>query len=392
VSDLTCNGAAVLSAVIRVPRVGAWVADLVVDVAEAPRGAVTLASADGALSVRGTVVRGGPTLETSALCVVGGAGRLAAEVPPLYYRGVPTRLPLGDLLREAGETLSATAQAAVLDRLLDRWVRERAPASTALGLLLDAVGGLWRVLFDGTVWVGEESWPVVELEHDLVSEDPAGDRVTIATDALPAALRPGTTFRDRRVSYVEHGFNATDAQTTVWFERASATLDRLAEGLEAFVRRTMRGVLHHARFPSRVVEQNPGDFTLALRPDNPALPGLVGVPLRTFVPGAVVKLAFPLEGPAPRVLLGFEGGDPRRPFADLWEAGTLGELAIPVATRLHLGDPAPSRGVARLNDTVEATEDWALWFAAVATAAGAAPPPETPLGAISSASAKVRSA
>jgi hypothetical protein len=347
VSDLTLNGAGVQHGTLRLPRIGAWTAEVVVDVATAPSGAVTLATGDGRYSLRGTVVRSGVDGERAHVRIVGGAGGLGREVAPVYYRGVPLRLPLGEVLRAAGETLSTTSDAAVLGRLLGKWTRERAPVGTLLGHLLDAVGGVWRVADDGTVWIGEETWPAASAaDVDLVAEEPTHARVTVGAESLPLGIRPGTTYRGQRVSYVEHTFDADAARAEVWFEREGAAADRWGVALDALVRHTMREVLWHARFPARVVRQN-ADLTLDLDPDDDRLPDLVAVPLRLPVPGATVKVAAGC-----RVLVAFEAGDPRRPIAEVWESGTLNELAIPAATRIDLGN-SPSRGVAREDDTVD---------------------------------------
>jgi hypothetical protein len=257
VADLSLNGAAVQHGTLRLPRIGAWTAEVVVDVATAPSGAVTLATGDGRYSLRGTVVRSGVDGERAHVRIVGGAG------------------------------------------------------------------GLWRVADDGTVWIGEETWPAASAaDVDLVAEEPTHARVTVGAASLPLGIRPGTVYNGQRVSYVEHTFDADAARAEVWFEREGATADRWGVALDALVRHTMRGVQWHARFPARVVGQN-ADGTLDLDPDDDRLPDLVAVPLRLFLPGVTARVVA-----GARVLVGFEAGDPRRPIAELFESGALSELTI----------------------------------------------------------------
>jgi hypothetical protein len=64
--------------------------------------------------------------------------------------------------------------------------------------------------------------------------------------------------------------------------------------------------------------------------------GLAKVPIRHGLPGVTVKVK---QGA--RLLLGFEAGDPRRPYASLWEPGAIEEISIdggdqPIA---RAGDP-----------------------------------------------------
>jgi hypothetical protein len=87
-------------------------------------------------------------------------------------------------------------------------------------------------------------------------------------------------------------------------------------------------------YPSTVLKDH-GDMHLDLRPDHTALPDLVRVPLRLFLPGVYVKVR-----PGGRVLLGFEEASPTRPVAYLWEAGAVVVVDIRTAggRRVRLDD------------------------------------------------------
>ncbi len=89
-------------------------------------------------------------------------------------------------------------------------------------------------------------------------------------------------------------------------------------------------------YPSTVLKDH-GDMHLDLRPDNAALPDLVRVPLRLFLPGAYVRVR-----PQGRVLLGFEEANPARPVAYLWEAGAVAVVEVRTAggRRVRLDDEA----------------------------------------------------
>ncbi len=77
-----------------------------------------------------------------------------------------------------------------------------------------------------------------------------------------------------------------------------------------------------ALYPATVLADH-GDMHLDLEPDHPDLPMMVRVPLRVFLPGAYVRVR-----PQSRVLLGFEGGDLRRPAAYLWQSGSLAVVEV----------------------------------------------------------------
>lgn len=91
------------------------------------------------------------------------------------------------------------------------------------------------------------------------------------------------------------------------------SLDRIRSALEAFIRQVTSRIDFLALYPARVVAQHP-DGTLEVQPDDARLAGLARVPIRYGLPGVSATVE-----PGARVLLGFEGGDPSRPIATLWE-------------------------------------------------------------------------
>lgn len=197
-------GVDVVSARISMPLSGVWHADVVLDASAAPAGRVTLA-VDGGLSLTGTVRRGGAYLETAYTRIVGGAGGFALDAVPKFYTAATVRVVLGDLLRTAGEVLSGTADPAALAVRLPSWTTIRQSVGSAVAVLLGRSGASWRVLPDGTVWLGAETWPdsgLVEPGTVDVDEQPEQGLVILGVEA--PQLRPGMTYGGRQVSLVEH--------------------------------------------------------------------------------------------------------------------------------------------------------------------------------------------
>lgn len=106
-------------------------------------------------------------------------------------------------------------------------------------------------------------------------------------------------------------------------------LDRLKSQLAALVTRVASQMDFHALYPSTVVTQS--GQTLEVKPDSAKIPPLSGVPLRLGIPGAEADVA-----PGARVLLGFEAGDPSRPYCSLWEGTRPTRLAL-AADMVHIG-------------------------------------------------------
>jgi hypothetical protein len=320
VSYATLNGRGVYWGELRIPRIGAWDGDFGVarEGAENVSGAVEIRI--GSRTWKGTARRSGENKGVLHVRVVGGAGGLASVLPAKAYQGVPVRIPLEDLLREAGETLAATSDAATLGVVLSKWNRREGHAGMALASLLEASGASWRVLADGSVWIGPETWPAASLvDYGYVEQAPgAGAIEIIATDPT---VYPGEMFRDQRVSVVTHRLDGRRIRTRILTEETQKA-DRLKDALLGVVRSAFPSLDFLASYPARVVTQN-SDGTLELVPDDARLASLSNVPIRYGVPGVTAKV------PAgSRVLLGFAGGVPSLPIATVWESGEPTEIVI----------------------------------------------------------------
>lgn len=215
---LTANGIGVYRGVVSLPRVGAWHADLEVDTTDALTGAVAMEA--GGITFRGTVSRGASYLGVAHVRVVGGADGLRKRAKPVHYVHPQVRTPLGDLLRAAGETLSATVLPAILNRQLEAWTVLDAPIGEQLSVLVARAlgdGVAWRVLADGTVWVGVETWPAAGIADDAFRElgrSPVDDSLELGLDG--AVLLPGTTLDGRRIDYCEHILEDGELRTRAW--------------------------------------------------------------------------------------------------------------------------------------------------------------------------------
>jgi hypothetical protein len=325
--DLQLNGIDVLDGVLQMPRIGRWTADLRIDSATVPSGSVTLTSSDGTLSLRGAVRRGGEYTEVGHVYLVGGTGGLEGETAPVYYRSVTLQTPLTALLQSLGETLSPTSDATALNTFLPRWTREKGPGGPALARLADAAGVGWRVLDDGTVWLGRDAFAdagVGEDEYELLEDRPAEFRVLIATEQIPSKIRPGTTFRDKRVAFVEYRIAVGGTVTTqVYFERSAPSSHPTLGPLESIIRSTMRETRFHRLCEAKVISQN-ADDSLNVMLDDESLPHMTDVPFYKFAPGIKVRVS-----PGARCVVAFIGGNPSKPIVIGWESGAT--LEVPVA-------------------------------------------------------------
>ncbi|MGK3995092.1 hypothetical protein [Sorangium sp. So ce1024] len=345
---VSCDGIRVNSGEIVMPRVGAWLADLALDGAP-PTGACTISVADGAVTFRGTVVRSQSFRERHTALIVGGAGGLSNYIAHHHHRAVPLELPVAAILKDAGETLSTASDAATLRKRLDAWSRRAGTAGDALTTLLDDVGASWRVLDDGTVWVGAETWPEATVAVQTLSDGGSQDSAEVATD-LPV-LRPGVTVGGRKVSTVIHRFEPSRVRTRLLCERNG--LDRLRGAFAGLARQALAAVDYHPSYAATVVQQQ-GNGDLEVRVADERFrrtaggTGIAGVKNWPGVPGVSYVLR-----KGTRVLLGFLDGIGKTPIVTGWHASETPERVTLEADRINLGTNA-ARGVARHSDTVNA--------------------------------------
>lgn len=310
----TLNGLNLITCSIQEPRIGVWSAVVDVDTDTTITGNVTI-TIDG-VSWVGTVVKGDQHAGRFHAQVVGGAGKLATQLDAKYYLGVSLSAVLDDLMLGTGETLSSTTDSSIRSHSVARWARPQGKASAALKQVADEMSLTWRVLRDGTVWLGTDTFAAVSPTYDEIDKVPGRDSVLIAPDA--PTLLPGTTFLSRKVSRVTTSIQDSGLRQEILFESASGG-SRVTEDIAAFVDQQVTNRIDYSRmYPAKVLKQA-GDGSLEVLPDAQKLRGngLTRVPIRHGIPGVHVTVP-----PGGKVLLFFESGDPKLPAVALWPDGS----------------------------------------------------------------------
>ena len=280
-----------------------------------------------------------------------------------YQKPIPLRHPL---IFYFGHTATFFINKLVLAGLVEQRINAKFESMFAIGV--DEMS--WDDLNDARY-----DWPRVE-EVRGVRVDPRAGRWELAgAAALPIVPGRVVTLDGKavRVGAVEHRLHEVALRTVVFEERATDPANRLMAAIESIVRRTVRQVDYLALYPGRVVAQDGDGGPLDVELDEPRFALPRAIPYRTLAGVAVTVPA------GARVLVGFEGGDPARPYAGLWELGDV--------TRLVIG--GGTQGAARHGDAVSASTAFDAWVQSVSIATGVTPPVGE-LGAISTSSDVVR--
>ncbi len=195
--------------VLRLPAHGNWVATMDIGApagpAEMTPATLKIARSTGSVDTfTGTVRRRNltPGTQNLSVTIVGGAARLLAPpIPARHHTGgsttVPAGLVLAGIAQAAGERLAAGAEAAIDAYPLQRYTRVAGEAWAALDVLASDLGVEWRVLADGALWMGTETWPTVDARAYYYRGDPRDGAVLYIPDGAP--YRPGTTIDGARV-------------------------------------------------------------------------------------------------------------------------------------------------------------------------------------------------
>lgn len=338
----TANDHRILRATITERSHGNWTAELATDSDDntALSGAVTLTVDDQAWT--GHMVRsaidGGQVLSM----VAGGTGGWKTTLGARSYVAPSMRTVLQDIATAAGEALSSTIASAVLGTQVPHWTRSEGTTAEALEAVAAKLGPTYRarVLRDGTLWIGEDTWAAFDLDAIELENNGAHRYRVFGPEQLD--LKPGVTLNGERVAQVEHRVSEDGLRTY------AHTLDQLTAttksagvfaSLKAIVDRILgRRLDMLALYPCRVASQNSAGL-LELTPDDDRIKGfgLQAVPIRHGLPGFTCRV------PAgARVRVGFDAGDESRPFALLWDEGDVTSVTF----------DGGSAGVARVGDEV----------------------------------------
>ncbi len=363
---VTANDVAVLNGSIMMPLNGIWTADIVVDQTEVDGfeagDSVTIASQDG-FSFVGTVApfRAGEFIDSVHVRILGGAGGMSSPVrpqsfvqPSAYVRDV-----LNALASDSGETLSSTISSSFTQSNLVAWAITAGPVSSALNVLLDIVAPTfgWRMLADGTLWMGVETWPESSAEHTILDHNPIEGTYMLGADS--PLITPGVSLPViGNINRVEHQLGQGMVRSKVWTE---SNADRgILPSVRAIVAQAIAPIDYYSFYSGTIRKQSSDLTTVDIEPDNAALlgPGFQRVPLRHGLPGCKVQISN-----GSKIRIGWDDGNPQKPFAAIWN----GEETV---QKVQIGGTTK---VARDGDDVSKSTPMGVWMDAV-TSATAVPP------------------
>lgn len=353
-AEITLNGQPVLELDLHLPLNGAWSAEIQVATDTEVNQGDTIVLGLPDLELTGRVVRAGIFAERLRVRITGGSVDWGAAQPVKHYKQTTADQVVEDVAVELEAPLGVD---------LPFWTRNPGTTGSTVQAIASYLGHNWRVNPDGTVRIAAEAPSAVDTTAMVeIARDPARGLVETAPDS--AVVLPGVLAGDDSVGDVLYSQGADGLFRCRYYTEARG---RLRHALERVIRWVMRDTLFLGLYTAEVVRQA-GDGTLDLMPDDDRLrsQGLQSVPIRHGLPGVTVEV------PAgERVLLGFDSGDPSKPYAALWHEGQV--------TRVNIGGEvavALSTLVTERLDTIQQAFDAHLH----PTGMGPSGPPQEPIG------------
>jgi hypothetical protein len=336
-SAATLNSLRATSARVSLPAWGCWYAEVSLDGEHALAGPVTLQIAD--LTLKGTILSGGPAKGRSDFRVVAGAGGWGRSLKALAYAtdaGVKVSTVLTDAASAVGETI-ATVDAAL--RTGPEFVRPDGPASRVLEMTSPRS---WYVDEAGVTHLGKRAAVAFTgIATRVTPADLSRRTVTLAAEQI-AKLLPGAIVDGLEAVDVHHSIDSKGGlRTELWGSLAGGS----SRTLEAFRKildqidpdRAFRGVTEY-----RVVTTSGKRLNLQPIRVSTGMPELRNVPAMPGVGGCDTDPAL-----GSRVLVGFVDSDPGRPVVLAYEDAE-GAGFVPITLTLLKG----TQGVARVGDTI----------------------------------------
>lgn len=144
--------------------------------------------------------------------------------------------------------------------------------------------------------------------------------------------------------------------------------DRLTKYLIRIIESATSKYDYYGMYWAKVVAFNLGSQQADLAPNDPRLPTMAGIPFRGGLPATVLDVV-----PGTSLLVGWENGDPTRPFCMGWGGGEAVHKIVITADQIILGGEAGAEPAAKATTLQEYLNEQAAALKAHVHTSGTGP-------------------
>lgn len=340
------NSIDILSGELHFYTEGVWIAILYLNTTDTLDKNITMTWVDNTIFkgvIYNTTIIGGKTKVT----ILGGSGRMNEIIPQKQYQSVTLRTVLEDIASATGHTLSSTIDPQFSSATLPAWNISTGKASEVLEMLLMPFMGIWQILPDGTLWVGEEKHEETNITVTVLERDTKEPSWIVFND--DALLLPPSSIDGNNINEVVYNLRKNKVTTKLLFRSTKDNTYDISSQTMINAYKTI--------YRCRVVAQNSdGSLELQMDPANELFKN--GLSKVVICPPAPNMKITPTTGT--HCVVAFLNGDPRYPRVIGWD-----DYIQP--TKLEISATG-GKAAARIDDLVNPANPMNTWMGQVATA------------------------
>lgn len=324
------NNISILNVTITLPSTGNWVANLVLDTND-PTGfasgdAVSIVD-DAGLTFSGSVVplRTGLFIDTLHVRVAGGKNGVGKATTPRAFQRAFVRDILNSLLADSGETLSSTVDQSLLSEQIGNWNIYSSSVAASLDLLLANIDPNlnWRILPNGELWIGIETFPADTSQFVIMAPcNPIEQMYTLGISNI--TFPQGVNLANiGNVSRIEYQILPSTLRAVVWTDINGGR--GFLPDLQAIIEYVTDKTKYFGLYLGNVTAQSADWKTVDITSVNSAIPSMSTVPLLSGQYENITGM---------QVLFGWQGGNASAPFAISFINNT-GAVALALAQKTN---------------------------------------------------------
>lgn len=285
-SNYNLNGSQIISINIEIPYHGTWIAtnchvdsNVIFNIGDK----VTLNFLDKTMPA---IIFETDVYQDYQQCtLVGGTGLMSIELESKNYNSISIGQIVIDIAKQTGNSVSSLCNKELMNIIVPRFSIVKMSASLMLEKLLESYSALWRILPDGSLWVGYEQYPIVDItQYEVLNKFPSDSKWEIYNDKT--LLEPLNSLGG--INIKETIYLIQDSELKVYLK-----YNNLGNDNQLALNNQDNQHLYNTTYRCKVISQkSDGSIDAIPDPANPLVKnGFTNVPIIYPLPGMSIKVS-----------------------------------------------------------------------------------------------------